>query len=323
MPGPGRVDAFAVILNEVAARALGQPGNAKQATAPVNYPQLWGAPFEEWIQYSGLSNNAFTRNVGEVLGVFGDVNLTQGHDYLATTARMDNLQKLEDHMRKLKSPKWEDVFGKFTPKQKEQAERGAKLYAKNCAKCHIPETTHKMGEFNKVSLVPAGEFNPDFSRNKVFAATDPLYFLNLKNNWLSANPGGYQDTSVIGTFLKYNPDVLTKLRFPGDTVVDGKVIARGYEGSKFINGLLNEKKFGPRANGISILAQTTLGIGLKYMADHGIEMNPKDPRYQYVTGGAVPAFNRSPECSRLARSTVSGRPPPTSTTGRPALWKTC
>ncbi|MBY0369489.1 hypothetical protein K2X33_02310 [bacterium] len=288
--GPGRTDAFAVILNEVASRALGQPGNAHEGTAPVSFPKLWGAPFLKWVQYSGLSNNAFTRNTGEVLGVFGDVNLDPASEhFLQTTARLANLQKLEEHMRNLQPPKYESVFGAFTADQKKSIARGSEVFHKvaNCYKCHGDEQPHTLGKFQNVTLLPAGEFQPDYTRNRVFAGTDPLYFINLKKNWLAVNPGSLKGTSVIGAFLKKNPEVLTKLRFADDKVVNGKV-QRGPFGKSFLASLTGEKAFGESANAVQMLAQVTLAIGLKYMVDNDIKMDANDPVYQKLTGGAVP-----------------------------------
>ncbi|MCX6125113.1 MAG: di-heme-cytochrome C peroxidase, partial [Proteobacteria bacterium] len=286
--GPGRSDAFAIILNEVDSRALGVKENSKEGTAPVSFPQLWTAPYLKWIQYSGLSNNAFTRNIGEVLGVFGDVNLDpQSPDFLATTARVDKVQVLEQHLRSLKAPKWESVFGKFTATEREQIARGAATYRGHCAQCHLPEQSHKLGEFQSVSLIPAVEFGADYTRNKVFAGTDPLYFINLKRNWVSIDPGPLKGTSVIAEMIKHNPTLLGKLRFPDDQMVGG-ILKRGKDGQKYLDGLAKEKPFGASTNGVIVLAQTTLGIALKYMGDNNIKMDQQDPAYQSLTGGALP-----------------------------------
>ena len=73
--GPGRVDAFGMIINRVAGRNLGIPSNFKIADAPVNYPFLWNASRQDRTQWNGSFPNglyiqALARNTGQVLGVF-------------------------------------------------------------------------------------------------------------------------------------------------------------------------------------------------------------------------------------------------------------
>ncbi|HEV7406227.1 MAG TPA: di-heme-cytochrome C peroxidase, partial [Chthoniobacteraceae bacterium] len=88
--GPGRIDAFGAILNEVAVRFAKSPTGAAAADAPVSFPFLWDTPQHDFVQWNGSAENkivpflepilgtkhigALGRNVGEVLGVFGDVN---------------------------------------------------------------------------------------------------------------------------------------------------------------------------------------------------------------------------------------------------------
>ena len=136
-PGPGRVDAFGVILNEVSSFATGIAANKQTPTAPVSYPFVWGSPRLDWVQYNGVSQNAFTRNIGEVLGVFGRIQMDPRNQdtYLASTVRFDELQKIESTLRKLKEPSWELVFGE---KPKETV-RGEELYNLHCEGCHLRE----------------------------------------------------------------------------------------------------------------------------------------------------------------------------------------
>ena len=75
--GPGRLDAFGMIFNRIAARDLGIRGNYKVADAPVRYPFLWNASRQDRTQWNGGVHNglyiqALGRNTGEVLGVFAD-----------------------------------------------------------------------------------------------------------------------------------------------------------------------------------------------------------------------------------------------------------
>ncbi len=75
--GPGRLDAFGMIFNRIAARDLGIRDNYKVADAPVRYPFLWNASRQDRTQWNGGVHNglyiqALGRNTGEVLGVFAD-----------------------------------------------------------------------------------------------------------------------------------------------------------------------------------------------------------------------------------------------------------
>src|SRR5882757_10947817 len=75
--GPGRLDAFGMIFNRVAARDLGIDANFKTADAPVSYPFLWNASRQDKTQWNGFVPNglfihALSRNTGEVFGVFAD-----------------------------------------------------------------------------------------------------------------------------------------------------------------------------------------------------------------------------------------------------------
>ena len=77
--GHGRVDALTIIVNQVASRDLGILGNQMDAAAPVSYPFLWDTPYHDFVQWNGSAPNAhlgsLARNVGQVLGVFGSVDL--------------------------------------------------------------------------------------------------------------------------------------------------------------------------------------------------------------------------------------------------------
>ena len=132
--GPGRVDAFGSILNEVSVTFLDMPGNLLPATAPVSFPCLWDAPQHDRVQWNGAAENkvsplgiflfgtdqvgALGRNAGEVLGVFGSATVN-AHELLIprpyeSTINKANLLRIEESLRSLWSPLWpEDAFGKI------------------------------------------------------------------------------------------------------------------------------------------------------------------------------------------------------------------
>lgn len=258
--GPGRTDAFGVILNEVASHALRVPGNAKVASAPASYPQLWGAPDEDWIQYSGLTNNAFTRNLGQVFGVFGDVVLDpDSPDFLATTARLKNLQVLEQKLRDLRAPKWEKVFGPFNPAEQEQIKRGAAVYVKSCVGCHSYDP-------EKVTMIPATEIAADLSRNKHFVGTDPLYYANLKRSWSSVDTGVLKGRSVLVALGKNDEDLA----------------------QMFSTSIPAPQPYADKVDPLVVLTQTNMAIFLKYLKEKGIKLDLADRRYRDLTGGKTP-----------------------------------
>ena len=152
--GPGRVDAFGAIFNEVAVTFLDNPDNWYPANAPVSYPCLWDAPQHQRVQWNGAAENktsplglilfgtsevgALGRNAGEVLGVFGhaDVNL---HELLiprrySSTVNKKNLTGIETSLKSLWSPQWpETELGRLDDGMKT---RGEAIYQDKCISCH-------------------------------------------------------------------------------------------------------------------------------------------------------------------------------------------
>ncbi|MEM7743738.1 MAG: di-heme-cytochrome C peroxidase [Pseudomonadota bacterium] len=151
--GYGRVDAIGHIYNAVASANLGIPRNAAPPNAPVSYPFLWGTHQSNVVQWNGFAPNApldpniriagpLIRNFGEVLGVFGEIDLRKGSRNRAETypnsVRIENLLTVEEWLERLAPPAWpEDILGDIDP---DLAVRGAGVYRDrqlgNCAGCH-------------------------------------------------------------------------------------------------------------------------------------------------------------------------------------------
>lgn len=141
--GPGRIDAFDAIFNQVLARDLKDSRNASEANNPVSPPVIWDAPQSDVLQWNGLASNSLdkggpiARNIGEVLGVFGHIdfqNQTKILDGYCTSARRENLEKIETTVAKLWSPKWpEELLGKL---DKEKITLGKQLFEQTCSQCH-------------------------------------------------------------------------------------------------------------------------------------------------------------------------------------------
>lgn len=177
--GFARLDAFGRIMNETLVRHIrvSDADQARSPNAPVSYPFLWGITRHDRVQWNGIANNTkievgpLGRNVGEVLGVFGEVDvpplilglfpaLERG---FRSSVRFGNLLRLEDTVDKLGSPRWEDVFGKLDATK---VARGKELFEKHCLECHDPNP--RVGNFIKTTLIPVDK-----------AGTDPLMAKNF------------------------------------------------------------------------------------------------------------------------------------------------
>jgi hypothetical protein len=152
----GQLDAVGAIVNEVYWNAdkvqdLNNPTVvSKPADAPVSYPFLWNAHQQSRIQWLGIGQSggpgnilSLVRNVGEVVGVFGHVEIPAkigvlNKGYRSTVDRK-GLEKLEDLITTLWSPLWTDAFG---PIDQESAKKGADIFNRpleqnlSCANCH-------------------------------------------------------------------------------------------------------------------------------------------------------------------------------------------
>ena len=142
--GYSRLDAFGNIFNEVAVFSIGVPANAKPANAPVSYPVVWDAPQLDVLQWNGAAVNTgigpYTRNIGQAVGVFGDLKIEEVDIVGAEKLRYEhhinakNLEKLEEILTTLWSPVWpEEILGSI---DREKAERGRLIYDKICLACH-------------------------------------------------------------------------------------------------------------------------------------------------------------------------------------------
>jgi mono/diheme cytochrome c family protein len=141
--GRGRTDAVGRIANIVFGYDLDEPDNYRVADAPASYPFIWDIWRFDWVQYTGFTNQAMARNVGESLGVLAPIKLVDEDGKLLppdkfgeTVIDIDGMHCVEGILRDLKPPKWpEDVFGKVDVNR---AKKGKALFADQCAACHGP-----------------------------------------------------------------------------------------------------------------------------------------------------------------------------------------
>lgn len=179
-PGPGRVDALNVILNQATAKMIKRPDNARLVDAPVSYPFLWDAPYLEVVQYNGVVPNsgaaALGRNVGQVLGVFGELSINE-HTLpggYVSSVRVDHLNDLEKTLRTLTSPSWASFSdqGLLPAVDQTLAAQGQSLYNAQCASCHEVIDPENRGDLAsiKIPLLALSEIGTDPAAAMGYAA---------------------------------------------------------------------------------------------------------------------------------------------------------
>jgi cytochrome c5 len=168
-PGPGRLDAFAHIKNRVSNVVLAgnstQTANTVDATAPVNFPFLWNAPYQDYVQWPGNVPNwgpgSLARNVGEVLGVFAETTASRdllGLVQASSTAHVPNLVEIENRLLRLRSPAWPS---QFPAPNAALAAIGEPLFAQYCGSCHGKLDRLEPFKFVRTSILGANVVGTD------------------------------------------------------------------------------------------------------------------------------------------------------------------
>jgi mono/diheme cytochrome c family protein len=142
-PGFGRDDAFNKLVNEITSGDLGIPENAGVANAAASIAHVWDAPQHDVVQWNGAIPNAgpgpAIRNIGEVLGVYGTIDITPAvgkwPEYPVTSAETKNLNAIEQDLWALSSPKWPETL---LPIDKTLAAAGRPIFSEHCGSCHLP-----------------------------------------------------------------------------------------------------------------------------------------------------------------------------------------
>lgn len=166
--GMGRNDAFGVIFNQVLDRDLGIPENAREPNAPVSYPVVWDAHQHDIVQWIGIARNnleekgPLSRNLGQVLGVFGHSNVGQRTKILkgyCSTARRQNLEVLEGQMKTLTSPKWpEQILGTLDASK---VASGKRIYESKCMGCHSGVNDRDPNRVIHAKMIPVKKIGTD------------------------------------------------------------------------------------------------------------------------------------------------------------------
>lgn len=141
--GFARLDAFGNILNK-ALLATGEANNTNPPTAPTSYPYLWDTPQHDYVEWNGSQANsgvgALARNIGEVIGVFGDIE-TETTNWLGfidggykSSIQTSELRELEHVIAQLHSPLWPETFPEIDA---DLTKIGRGLYKEYCIQCHL------------------------------------------------------------------------------------------------------------------------------------------------------------------------------------------
>ncbi len=204
--GHARLDAIGAIFNEVSATGLGIPGNAKLANAPVSYPFIWDTPHHDKVQWNGSVANkgpgALGRNVGEVLGVFGALDLNTnllsrtGH---SNSANVASLGRLEELVRELWSPLWSDT--KLPPIRTELLDDGRKQFERFCAGCHNDIDRDASERTVKARMFPIA--NPKNPKDPDALGTDPAMAVNFLKRTARARDLTLRYTRYWGPLSKF------------------------------------------------------------------------------------------------------------------------
>ena len=180
--GPGRVDALALIHNQVMATQLGLPENWRPSLAPVKYSFTWNLPQSAWAQWSGVLPDPVLRNGGESIGVFVRSDFqsqTIAQGLFDSTIDFPGQIRIEELLRKLAPPQWpEDLLGQI---DRTKAAAGKELFVENCSACHST-WPHRWSEPRREGR----RFIENAIVSQSVVGTDPTQFGNPQFNM---NPG--------------------------------------------------------------------------------------------------------------------------------------
>jgi len=165
--GFARLDAFGAILNKALA-ATGAKDNYNPLNGPTSVPYIWDTPQHDYVEWNGSQANsgvgALARNVGEVIGVFGDIDTetTKWAGFInggyPSSINTSALRKLENTVRTLHSPEWPAAFPAIDQKLVKQ---GRVLYQQHCIGCHVDIDRTEPKRSIKVRMSTIGEIGTD------------------------------------------------------------------------------------------------------------------------------------------------------------------
>ena len=194
--GYARLDAFGSILNQ-ALIATGEKNNTNPPNAPTSVPYIWDTPQHDYVEWNGSQSNsnigAFVRNIGEVIGVFGEVETNTTHwlglmdGGFKSSVQTAELRKLEKVVAKLHSPLWPAQLPKINMAL---AKQGRALYEKHCIACHVDINRSDPKRMIQVRMSTLDEVQTDpmMAKNAIFNKGKSGKFEGLPRYYVAGDP---------------------------------------------------------------------------------------------------------------------------------------
>jgi len=143
----------------------GLSDNIRASDAPVSFPFLWGTHQSNVVQWTGFAPNGpaslgtLIRNGGEVLGVYGQVDILENQHAYDSSLAIKNLGFLEKWVADLRSPAWPT---KYLPSvDLKLAAQGQLHYDKYCSSCHQVIARENQGKPYQAVLTPIKDVQTD------------------------------------------------------------------------------------------------------------------------------------------------------------------
>jgi processive rubber oxygenase RoxA-like protein len=222
--GFGRVDAFGQIFNSIALKLGNPPERLRPPNAPASYPCLWDIPKHDRVQWNGSAPNlgvkrtgSILRNVGEVLGVFGEIKIAKASGGLPSyqnSANVANLKLIEEWLTTLPSPSFPGAIDKKLSKE------GSEIYQERCQSCHAIVNRLNTPVPTPVKMIAADEIGTDPVHEESFRTrlllmsqfAGRLTFANPREPWNRfAQEAFAKDATInvtLGAFLFSKPPKL-------------------------------------------------------------------------------------------------------------------
>ena len=142
---------------------------ARPPDSPASYPLLWDIAQHKRVQWNGSAPNlgvggdgSMMRNIGEVIGVFGQVTIPDKFSEcpnFESSAALPQLRMLESWISELHSPQWP---GAFPPLREAMVSRGEIIYRSECQRCHaLLADTRNVPNPLPTSLISVNEVQTD------------------------------------------------------------------------------------------------------------------------------------------------------------------
>lgn len=194
--GFGRVDAIGQIFNQIMVHFNNTPNNGHPANAPVSYPFLWGTQQSDVVQWTGFAPNgpfdfgALVRNAGEVLGVYGQIEIPDDKKIPRYRSSIDvtGLGDQEARVAILQSPIWPTAY--LPPVNPELVIKGEQLYSKDCASCHQVISKAQQADVYTAVLTPIDQIG-----------TDPLEWTNMMQCYQAGKYEGRKELVLAGDII--------------------------------------------------------------------------------------------------------------------------